>query len=196
MNSIQPNLALKPTFSVLLKALVKLSLSKNSKSLKKVLALSRRPKDPKISGFSSYLLLYFLPFAISSPSSGKIVKEVSYVLRPNRVTSSKKRLDSTNNTTIKYSDTSSRYDPQCSPVSKSPSLLNAILSPVIPQNIKSHRNFDRTLSRNSSPNQTILNPSILTNRQNLNFSMATSHRQPLNTSQSFVQVSFLVNFLA
>ncbi len=179
------------TFSVLLKALVKLNLSKNSKSHKKASALSKNSlKEQKSSGFFRNLFLYFLPFS-HSPSSSKNIKEVSYVLRPNRVTSSKKRLDSTNNTTIKYSDTSSRYDPQCSPVSKSPSLLNAILSPVIQQNAKSHRHFDRTLSRNSSPNQTILNPSILTNRQNLNFSMATSHRQTINNSQSFVQVKFL-----
>jgi len=122
-----------------------------------------------------------------SPSSGKAIREVSYVLRPNKVTS-KKRLDSTNNTTIKYSDTSSRYEPGCSPISKSPSLLNAILSPIVQHNSRNQHPFDRNMSRNSSPNQTsILNPSILSNRQNYS---VQSHRQALNTSQSFVQSEF------
>jgi len=98
----------------------------------------------------------------SSPANAKGIKEISYILRPNR-SSAKKRLDSTNNTTLKLTDSSTCF----SPTSKSPSLLNVILSN---RSFRAFDKVDKSFTRNSSPNHTLilqsamLNPSFLSHK--------------------------------
>jgi len=139
----------------------------NESSLAKSFKETERAEKPKvIHSHTTPVKKSFRQKELSPPNT-KAIREISYILRPNR-SSAKKRLDSTNNTTLKLTDTSSTC---FSPTSKSPSLLNAILSPVN-QN-RSFRTFDKvdkSFTRNSSPNQTLLlqsamlNPSFLSQR--------------------------------